>query len=218
MERGQAQGTLVIIPTYNERANIPDVLVVDDNSPDGTAAFVRKQYERSNGVKLLQREKKLGLGTAYKAGFHYAIQHNYNFAITMDADLSHDPAVIPDLQIAILNADLVVGSRYVPNGAVSQWGWLRKFISRSANMIAHHFLGMKAADCTSGFRIYRTEALNRLDFSSIHADGYSYLIEILFRATKLNLAVGEVPILFVDRERGKSKISQKEILPSPLPM
>jgi dolichol-phosphate mannosyltransferase len=216
--------TLIIIPTYNERENIVplvrrildlpsefEILVVDDNSPDGTAKAVQEQFHEESRVHLVLREKKLGLGTAYSAGFRWALEKGYRNAMTMDADFSHNPDHIPQLFEASHSNDLVIGSRYVPGGATVNWGLLRKIISRSANLLAHGFLSLKPADCTSGFRLYRSDTLKRLDFESVIADGYSYLVEILFRAARMQVQIAEVPITFEDRRIGKSKISRKEI-------
>jgi dolichol-phosphate mannosyltransferase len=217
--------TLVIIPTFQERENIKqlvdkilqleaelNVLVVDDNSPDGTAGLVRSEYDGNSNVALIVRPKKLGLGTAYVAGFRYAIAHQYPFALTMDADLSHNPTVILEMLQNVKDVDIVIGSRYVRGGAIAgDWGALRKLISRTANLLAHTFLSLKPADCTSGFRLYRTAALVKIGFESITSNGYSFLIEILHRAARHHLRIAEVPILFIDRRFGKSKISTIEI-------
>lgn len=216
--------TLVIIPTYNERENItllvsqilqlPDelhVLVVDDNSPDGTAEALTAAFPSNSRVHLLKREKKMGLGTAYSAGFRYALDHNYDMAITMDADFSHDPKYLPDLVKAAKDNDIVIGSRYIPGGKTVNWGISRQFISRTANLLAHHFISLKPADCTSGLRLFHAEVLRKLDFESIVADGYSYHLDVLQRASSQNMKVGEIPITFADRLRGKSKVSSMEI-------
>lgn len=216
--------TLVLIPTYNERENIiplvktildlpdsVDVLVIDDGSPDGTAAAIDEQYRGEHRVQVLRRPKKLGLGTAYSAGFRQAIDQGYDAAITMDADFSHNPAHIPEIIQTSKTADVVIGSRYVPGGATQNWSWIRSFISRIANLMAHMVLSLQPSDCTSGFRLYQNRALKELDFETVMAEGYSYLVEILFRAAKRNLTVAETPIIFVERRAGKSKISRAEI-------
>ena len=216
--------TLVIIPTYNEADNVrtllqqildlpvkADVLVVDDNSPDGTAEIVSKDFGTNERVHLLCRDKKRGLGTAYTAGFRFALENNYSNAITMDADFSHDPMHIPRFCEVPADIDLVIGSRYIPGGATINWGISRKVISRTANAIANHFLSLNPRDCTSGFRLYRSETLRQIEFDTIHADGYSYLVEILFRASARKMNIQEIPIHFVERRHGKSKISRKEI-------
>jgi dolichol-phosphate mannosyltransferase len=216
--------TLVLIPTYNERENIiplvqailglpgaVDVLVIDDGSPDGTAAAIDEQFGRERRVQVLRRAKKLGLGTAYSAGFRHAIEQGYDAAITMDADFSHNPSHIPEIIRTSENADMVIGSRYVPGGATQNWSWIRILISRVANSMAHMVLSLQPSDCTSGFRLYQNRALQELDFETVMAEGYSYLVEILFRAAKRNLRVAETPIIFVERRAGKSKISRAEI-------
>lgn len=216
--------TLVLLPTYNERENILEligqilalasaleILVIDDNSPDGTAQAVEQSFGGESRVHLLKRPGKLGLGTAYSAGFQYAIEKGYTSVISMDADFSHDPKFIPELIGAMSNFDMVIGSRYVPGGATVNWGLLRKVISRTANLVAHLILSMKQADCTSGYRLYRAELLEKIEYESILADGYSYLIEILYRASRRDCRIGETPIVFVERRHGKSKISRKEI-------
>lgn len=216
--------TLVLLPTYNERENIleligqvlalpsgVELLVIDDNSPDGTAQAVEESYGGESRVHLLKRPGKLGLGTAYSAGFQYAIRQGYKSVISMDADFSHDPKFIPDLIAAMSNFDMVIGSRYVPGGATVNWGLVRKIISRTANLVAHVILSMKQADCTSGYRLYRSVLLESIGYESIIADGYSYLIEILYRASRQGCKIGETPIVFVERRHGQSKISRKEI-------
>jgi glycosyltransferase involved in cell wall biosynthesis len=216
--------TLVLLPTYNERENIleligqilalpagVELLVIDDNSPDGTAQAVEQFFGGESRVHLLKRPGKLGLGTAYSAGFQYAIREGYKSVISMDADFSHDPRFIPDLIAAMSKFDMVIGSRYVPGGATVNWGFLRKIISRTANLVAHVILSMKQADCTSGYRLYRSELLETIEYESIIADGYSYLIEILYRASRRGCKIGETAIVFVERRHGQSKISRKEI-------
>jgi dolichol-phosphate mannosyltransferase len=217
--------TLVLVPTYNERDNvIPllnqilslpsslDVLVIDDGSPDGTADAVVNEFGNNTRVHLLKRRAKLGLGTAYAAGFHYALEKEYDSAVTMDADFSHNPAHIPELIGASNKADIVIGSRYVPGGATVNWGWFRILISRVANLMAHTVLSLQPSDCTSGFRLYHCKTLREIDFEGVVAEGYSYLVEILHHAESRNLRITEIPITFIERRAGKSKISRKEIL------
>ncbi|HEY64862.1 MAG TPA: polyprenol monophosphomannose synthase [Caldilineae bacterium] len=216
--------TAVIVPTYNERENLPDlvrailalpltvwVIVVDDNSPDGTGAIADQLAAETGRVIVLHRPGKLGLGTAYTEGFRRALQLDVDRIITMDADFSHDPRYIPVLLDRSSSCDLVIGSRYVPGGAVRLWGWERRLLSWGANLIAHLALGLRARDCTSGFRCYRREALRAIPLDAIKADGYSYLIEVLFQCQWRGLRIGEVPIVFEDRRRGASKISRQEI-------
>jgi len=215
---------LVFIPTYNERENIVplvaqilespeklDVLVVDDNSPDKTADVLLEAFPNNSRVHLLKRERKFGLGTAYSAGFRYTLDHGFDAAISMDADFSHDPKYLPDLIGASKNCDIVIGSRYIPGGKTVNWGISRQFISRMANLLAHHFISLRSADCTSGYRLFHAGVLQTLDFESIVADGYSYNLEVLKRASDENMKIAEVPITFVDRTRGKSKVSSIEI-------
>ncbi len=216
--------TLVIIPTFNERENITHlvseilqlkeelhVLVVDDNSPDKTGEALLTAFPSDNRVHLLKRERKLGLGTAYSAGFRYTLENGYAMAITMDADFSHDPKYLPEMIKASAQNDIVIGSRYIPEGKTVNWGLSRQFLSRTANLLAHHFISLKPADCTSGLRLFHAETLRKLDFESIVADGYSYHLEVLKRASAQNMKVGEIPITFTDRLHGKSKVSSIEI-------
>jgi dolichol-phosphate mannosyltransferase len=187
------------------------VLIVDDNSPDKTADSLEETFSSNNRVHLLKRQRKLGLGTAYSKGFQFALDHGYEMAISMDADFSHDPKHLPELVQICKQYDIVIGSRYISGGKTVNWGIARKLISRTANLLAHHFISLKPADCTSGLRLFHAETLRRLDFESIISDGYSYHIEILKRASDLNMKLGEIPIIFVDRQRGKSKVSSTEI-------
>jgi len=188
-----------------------DVLVVDDNSPDGTATAVKENFGNNKRVSMMERPRKLGLGTAHKAGFHFGLDHEYDRIMTMDADFSHDPKHIPAFITATENHDMVIGSRYIPGGGTVNWGIFRKLISRTANLFAHVILSLKPADCTSAFRMYRAQALREINFDSIQAEGYSYNIEFLFRARECGMNVGETPIVFADRTMGKSKISRREI-------
>lgn len=214
----------VIVPTYNERENLPDlvrallalpldlqVIVVDDNSPDGTGQLADRLASETGRVAVIHRPSKQGLGTAYTAGFRRALQSDVDCIITMDADFSHDPHYVPTLVECTALYDLVIGSRYVPGGGVRLWGWERRLLSWGANTIARRMLGLQVHDCTAGFRCYRRQALEAIDLGSIRADGYSFLVEMLFRCQLAGLTIGEVPIVFVDRRRGASKISRQEI-------
>jgi glycosyltransferase involved in cell wall biosynthesis len=218
----------VVIPTYNEVGNITSLLegihsldiaadlhalVVDDNSQDGTADHVVAAASRLGEIELMQRPAKLGLGTAYVAGFRRAFDLGTRHVLTMDADLSHSPQKIPELLAAMENqtADLAIGSRYIPGGATLAWGLHRKILSRTANWLAHTMLGLKARDCTSGFRCYRTSFLREIDLEGIRTDGYSVLMELLFLCEARGAKVVEIPIVFHNRKRGKSKISRAEI-------
>lgn len=215
----------LVLPTYNERENLPrivsalqalpdplHILIVDDGSPDGTGAVADALAATSATIQVIHRPGKLGLGTAYTAGFQAALSQGADLILTMDADFSHDPRYIPALLEASRRFDLVIGSRYVPGGGVRDWGAQRRALSRGANMIAHRVLGLKARDCTAGFRCYRRAVLEAINPATIRADGYSYLIEMLFRCQRAGFSIGEVPIIFVDRRLGRSKISQREIL------
>lgn len=223
--------TYVVIPTYNEVGNIerlvpeiarvlPDarILVVDDNSPDGTADIVERcgrdatlsSYER---VTVIRRPGKNGLGSAYREGFRYAIDSGASVCIQMDADFSHDPACLPLLVRAIKDgADLVVGSRYVPGGDISNWAWSRRQLSRWANRYAAWMLGLPMGDATGGYRAYTSDMLNKMDFSTIDADGYGFQIAMSHRANLAHATITEVPITFVDREVGQSKLSRSIIV------
>jgi glycosyltransferase involved in cell wall biosynthesis len=214
----------VIIPTYNEKDNIaalveqilsldlkPRVIIVDDNSPDGTgqiAASLARQHPR---VSVIHRRGKLGLGTAYIAGFRQALSDGAERLITMDADFSHHPAYIPGLVSLADQCHITIGSRYVPQGGVLNWSWQRRFLSWGANLFARMMLGLKAHDCTAGFRCYRRDVLLTIDLDQIFSDGYSFLVEMIFKCQRHGYTMGEIPIIFANRERGQSKISQREI-------
>lgn len=216
----------MIVPTYNEKENLArlvarlralpgdvHVLIVDDNSPDGTGAIADRLAAQDPGVHVLHRPGKLGLGTAYKAGFAFGLARSYRFLCTMDADFSHSPESLPDLlDMAAAGYDLVVGSRYVPGGAVEGWPLLRKVLSYAANLLAHLVLGVSVRDCTAGFRCYRRHVLETVDLDGIFSSGYSFLIEMAFHVQRAGFRIGETPITFVNRTEGASKISKTEIL------
>jgi dolichol-phosphate mannosyltransferase len=212
---------LVVLPTYNEAENIAllipellklpvDVCVVDDNSPDGTGRLVDEWSAREPRVQAVHRAGKLGLGTAYVAGFHYALNHGYDAALTMDADFSHNPKYIPAMLQQITTHDLVIGSRYVPGGDVL-YPFHRRFLSKTANFFTRLLLGLQPHDCTAGFRIYRAQVLRTVPINNIFSNGYSFLTEMLNYVQGYGFRVAEVPIVFEDRVRGKSKISSKEM-------
>lgn len=213
---------LVIIPTYNERENIlgllprvmeyPElsVLVVDDGSPDGTGDLVAAEVERNPRVHLIRRAGKQGLGTAYVAGFRYALARGADYVFEMDADFSHDPRYLPDLLHAAESAyDLVIGSRYVAGGGTTDWGLGRQLISRGGNVYARLILGLPLSDMTGGYRCYRRAALEAIDLDQIRSNGYSFQIEMAYRVRQAGLRVGEVPIIFPDRRVGASKMSKQ---------
>lgn len=210
----------LIIPTYNEALNIGKliralkrleinlkIIVVDDASPDGTGKIVSK----IPGVVLISRKGKLGLGSAYKEGFKYAFSHGYDVVGTMDADFSHDPKFLPAMIDELKNCDMVIGSRYVKGGNIIGFNFLRKLISGSAQFAARIILGINIRDASSGFRIYKRKVLEKIRYNSIRSQGYSYLIEALFLARKAGFRVCEVPIVFINRKLGSSKISSAEI-------
>jgi len=216
---------LVCIPTYNEATNIlllldqiftsaPEVeaLVVDDSSPDGTGELVRERMLKEPRLNVLARPGKQGLGTAYMAGFAYGLQHEFEQILTMDADLSHPPDRVPALLAAVdAGAHVSVGSRYVPGGAIRGWGPGRRLLSATANTFARSMLGLRTHDCTAGFRCYSLRALQFIVTQPLRSSGYSALIELLTRCERAGFSIVEVPITFVDRLRGRSKISQQEI-------
>lgn len=216
----------MIVPTYNEAENLEQlvqqlrglpgdihVLVVDDNSPDGTGQIADQLAASDCGVRVLHRPAKAGLGKAYKAGFTEGLHRGYRFVCTMDADFSHDPISLPLLLgKATEGFDLVVGSRYVPGGEIVDSTLLRKVISYGANWLAHTLLGITIRDCTAGFRCYRRNVLETIDLDAIFSSGYSFLIEMAFYTQRAGFRAGEVPITFVNRRMGISKISRTEIL------
>ncbi len=219
---------LVIIPTFNEAANIGklltelteryyksiDILVVDDNSPDGTADIVRAMHSSIRGLALLTRERKMGLGTAYITGFHYALQHGYQYVIEMDADYSHDPAVIQCFLDTMQNAKphLVIGSRYMNNTInVINWPLGRLILSKMASIYTRFVTGMPIEDPTSGFKCFNCDVLRALDLDRINSQGYSFQIEMNFRVWKKGFKIQEIPIVFVDRSVGTSKMTKKNV-------
>lgn len=212
---------LVIVPTFNECENITallprilsypelSVLVVDDGSPDGTGDIVAAHAAHNPRVHLLRRAGKQGLGTAYVAGFRYALAHGAEYVFEMDADFSHDPRYLPELLHAAETAyDLVIGSRYVAGGGTTDWGIGRQLISRGGNVYARTILGLPLADMTGGFRCYRRQALEAVQLETIRSNGYSFQIEMAYRVHCAGLHVGEVPIVFPDRRVGESKMSK----------
>lgn len=212
---------LVVIPTFNESDNIPqlvprilnlgrhfEVLVVDDNSPDGTAKLVKLMQDSDSRVHLIEREKKLGLGTAYVAGFQYALERDFEFIFEMDADFSHDPNELPKMLQQAENHDLVIGSRYISGVNVVNWPMRRLLLSFFANVYTRYITGMPVRDATGGFKCYRRKVLEAIDLSAIHSNGYAFQIEMNFLTWKKGFRVCEIPIVFVDRRVGVSKMSK----------
>lgn len=220
--------TLVTVATYNEIENLPrlvaailtaapevDVLVVDDNSPDGTGRWCDDEASREPRLHVVHRSGKLGLGTAIVAAMRYAIEHGYEFVLNMDADFSHDPRQLPALIAGMQPqdgpvVDVMIGSRYVRGGAVAGWPLHRQAMSKLVNAYARWLLGLEVKDCSGAFRCYRTSLLAQLDFDAIRSRGYSFQEEILWRLKRLGARMAETPITFVDRVHGKSKISTRE--------
>jgi len=220
----QPDSIAVVIPTYNEAENIEPlvrqllalplplrVIVVDDNSPDGTGDILDKRAAADARIIPIHRPAKLGLGTAHIAGFRRALADGAEFILSMDADFSHNPRYIPAMVDKMRECDLVIGSRYVRGGGTRFCTLPRKLLSWGANAFAKTMLGLRARDCTAGFRCYRREVLERVALDEIFSEGYSFLIEMLYRAQRLGYRVGEVPIIFENRRRGASKVSRKEI-------
>jgi dolichol-phosphate mannosyltransferase len=213
----------VCLPTYNERENLERmvhalgvhgvrVLVIDDSSPDGTGELADRLASELDYVDVLHRTRKEGLGPAYIAGFKQALSDGAELVLEMDCDFSHDPADVPRLLAAASEADLVIGSRYVEGGAIPSWGPLRRAISYGASLYARLWLGWDVRDATAGFKCIRREVLERIDLDSVSAKGYAFQIETTYRAVRAGFRVREVPIVFVDREVGGSKMSRAIVL------
>jgi dolichol-phosphate mannosyltransferase len=216
--------TLIVVPTYNERENIIDlaqqitlvnprfeVLVIDDNSPDGTGGIVQELGVQDGRIHLQSRPAKQGLGSAYLTGFAYALKHNFEHIVTMDADFSHDPIALEALVKSALQSDVVIGSRYITGGRIENWPWRRRQLSRTANQLARCAIGQGIGDWTSGYRCYRRHVVEALLTQDIHSNGYSFLVEVLATCRQLGYRITEVPITFCDRRLGKSKLSRIEM-------
>ncbi len=222
--------TLITVATYNEMENLPrlieevfrvvpgaDVLVIDDNSPDGTGRWCDQQRAKNPHILCIHRPGKLGLGTATMAAMKHAIQNGYQFVLNMDADFSHSPQYVPALLAGMdppgePPADVTIGSRYVPGGGVEGWPLKRRLMSRAVNLYSRWLLGLRPKDCSGAFRCYRTELLAKLDFDDIRSRGYSFQEEILWRLQRLGARFRETPIVFVERQHGVSKIDSGEAM------
>jgi dolichol-phosphate mannosyltransferase len=217
-----AERALVCIPTYNERDNVEaitraalaaderiDVLIVDDNSPDGTGRLADEMAANDSRIRVLHRPEKRGLGKAYLHAFREALKLGYGFVVEMDADFSHDPRCLPKmLDEALGGADIVLGSRYVPGGATVNWGLGRRMLSRGGSLYARTILGVDISDLTGGFKIFRRKVLETIDLEAIDSTGYAFQIEMTYRALKKGFVVKEYPIIFEDRRVGQSKMSR----------
>ena len=227
-DRDAATGrVLIVMPTYNERQNLEiiagrireavpdaDLLVVDDNSPDGTGDLADKLAEKDQRVQVLHRTEKAGLGRAYVAGFTLALGAGYDLIVEMDADGSHRPEDLPKLLAAAREADAVIGSRYVPGGTVVNWPVSRQVLSFGANLYTQIMLGVRVKDATGGFRVYRAATLRQIDLSGIQSAGYCFQVDMTLRVLQGGMSITEVPITFVERERGASKMSRSVIFES----
>ncbi len=217
-----AQKGLVIVPTYNEAGNIAelilkiyqqglglDILVIDDNSPDGTGR-IAEELASEAPVKVMRRKGKLGIGSAHKDGFRYAMEQGYYWAITMDADFSHSPEVLPQLLAGTSTADVVIGSRYIPGGGLAGWSWPRRLLTHTAHWMTQRLLGIPY-DCTGGFRLYPVSVLRQIRFDEIRSEGYAFLIEMIDHVHRKGLSVHQIPIVINSRDKGQSKISRREV-------
>jgi len=217
--------TLVVVPTYNEILNVAEmlralreavpechVLVVDDASPDGTAARARELSSELGQIDVLERNTKSGLGRAYRAGFTWGLAQGFDFFVEIDCDFSHDPHALPGLLAAAREYEVVIGSRYVEGGQIPRWTWSRRMLSRGGNQYASAVLGLRVNDSTSGFRVYARSALEKIDYETVRADGYGFQIEMTYRARSHGATIIEVPISFSDRQRGVSKMSSAIVL------
>lgn len=214
----------LVVPTYNERENLPlllaaigeqdlgiSVLVVDDNSPDGTGDLAEELKVSHPNLEVLHREGKLGLGTAYLAGLRWALDRGFEQILTMDSDFSHHPRYLPQVLAVGEAVDVAIGSRYIPGGGTVNWPWKRRLLSRTANLLARIATGARASDLTAGFRCYRRGILERIDLTRFRCTGYAFLIEMAYRCHRAGAQFGEAPILFQDREHGVTKISSSEL-------
>src|SRR5262245_23276927 len=220
----EAPRVLISMATYNERENLPrliaeilqfvptaDVLVVDDNSPDGTGKLVDEMAVADPRIHAIHRSGKLGLGTAILTGMRYSMEHGYDYHVNMDADFSHHPRYLPALLAGMQRHDVMIGSRYVPGGGTVDWPLKRKFISQGINLLVRMLFRMPARDCSGGYRCYRVSLLRKTSLDRLISRGYSFQQEVLYRCRKAGARVGETPIVFEDRRAGSSKVNLKEM-------
>ena len=225
MNETQPDSLLILVCTYNERDNLPTlfeqieasvpnakILVVDDNSPDGTSDWVEQQMKLKPSISLIRRSGKLGLGTAIRAGMEFAMDHGYQWLLNLDGDLSHSPSSIPALLVQKDNSDVVIGSRYVEGGGMEGCSWRRVFVSKCANAYARRIIGWSVRDCSSAFRLYRVSCLRALKLNELRGTGYGFLEEVLWHLIDEGARLREVGIVYTERLEGKSKISIKEAL------
>lgn len=216
---------LIVIPTYNEVANLPviverirkeapmaDLLIVDDTSPDGTGELADSFAASDRAIHVLHRKEKDGLGRAYVAGFNWGLSRDYDIIVQMDGDLSHNPSDVPRLVEALSHADLVLGSRYVPDGGTVNWGVGRQLLSRGGSLYARTILGLPIRDVTGGFKAWKASTLHAVNLTTIRSNGYSFQVEMTYRVANLGLNITEVPIIFADRVDGVSKMSKKIVI------
>ncbi len=221
----QPVSLLILVCTYNERENLPklfeqinefvpnsQILVVDDNSPDGTSDWVEQMSKRNSAISLIRRGGKLGLGTAIREGMEFAIENGFEWILNLDADLSHSPSSIPALLARKSDSDVVIGSRYVQGGGMEGCSWRRVFVSKCANAYARRIIGWSVRDCSSAFRLYRVSCLQSIKLRELHGTGYGFLEEILWHLLDKGARLSEVGIVYTERREGKSKISIKEAL------
>ena len=217
--------TLVIVPTYNEIENIEniyqrisgaakecDILIIDDGSPDGTGRLADQLAAKDKRVRVIHRSGKLGLGTAVIAGFRYALERPYELVITIDADLSHDPSYIPQMLGLMGEFDLVIGSRYVRDGGLVNWSVKRLLVSMFTNYMLKIILGIQQSDCSGAYKCYTAELLRKIQIDRIISKGYVFYVEVLYRAIRAGAKIKEIPIIFVNRNKGKSKLGLNEII------
>jgi len=217
--------TLVVLPTYNEslnidrmlkvlRSTVPEaqILVVDDGSPDGTAEMALSANRELGAIEVLRRTGKQGLGSAYRAGFSWGLEREFDAFVEIDCDFSHDPAELPIMLALAESSEVVIGSRYVPGGSIPSWSMSRLLLSRGGNKYSSWMLGLKVADATAGYRVYRKSALEKIDYTTVKSDGYGFQVEMTYRARRAGASIVEHPIAFRDRVDGESKMSSVIVL------